>query len=203
VVGRTPDVSAPAGAILANAAAALRAYSERYGAYPWRTYTVAVTADARGARGIEYPTLVLIIGRPANLVVAHETAHQWFYSLVGNDQARDPWLDEGLTTWAESRHDGTLRAIERIRLPRDVRGRLGQPTSLWDTLGYRKAFFGVYVQGVQALASLGDPERVDCALRSYVTANAYRTAAPRDLLTALRRFFPDARTKLVHYGARF
>jgi aminopeptidase N len=28
------------------------------------------------------------------VVVAHEVAHQWWYSLVGNDQIDEPWLDE-------------------------------------------------------------------------------------------------------------
>ena len=28
------------------------------------------------------------------IVVAHEVAHQWWYSLVGNDQIDEPWLDE-------------------------------------------------------------------------------------------------------------
>ena len=28
---------------------------------------------------------------------AHEVAHQWWYSLVGNDQIDEPWLDEALT----------------------------------------------------------------------------------------------------------
>jgi len=203
VVGRTADVAVPRSFILAQAAAALRAYSKRYGAYPWRTYTVAVTAEVPGSRGIEYPTIVFLIGDPSRLLVGHETAHQWFYSLVGNDQARDPWLDEALTTWAEVRHDDTLQELRKTPIPKDVRGRLGQPTSFWDSVGYRKAYFGIYVQGAQALASLGDPDRVDCALRRYVAKNAYRTAVPRDLLRELRRFFPDARTKLERRGARF
>ena len=30
-------------------------------------------------------------------LVAHETAHQWFYSLVGSDQAKEPFADEAPT----------------------------------------------------------------------------------------------------------
>jgi aminopeptidase N len=33
-------------------------------------------------------------------VIAHEAAHQWFYNLVGNDQADEPWLDEALAQYA-------------------------------------------------------------------------------------------------------
>jgi aminopeptidase N len=40
-------------------------------------------------------------GAPASIymesTVAHEVGHQWFYSLVGDDQLDDPWLDESLT----------------------------------------------------------------------------------------------------------
>ena len=31
----------------------------------------------------------------------HEIAHQWWYSLVGNDHALEPWLDESLATYSE------------------------------------------------------------------------------------------------------
>ena len=34
-------------------------------------------------------------------IAAHETAHQWWYALVGNDQAMEPWLDEALCTYSE------------------------------------------------------------------------------------------------------
>ena len=49
-------------------------------------------------------------------VVHHETAHQWFYSLVGNDQALDPWLDEALATWAQAVFDRTYN-FQRLRRP--------------------------------------------------------------------------------------
>ncbi len=35
------------------------------------------------------------------MLSAHETAHQWWYGMVGNDQAIDPWLDEALCTYSE------------------------------------------------------------------------------------------------------
>lgn len=34
-------------------------------------------------------------------IAAHETAHQWWFGLVGTDQAEEPWLDEALSTYSE------------------------------------------------------------------------------------------------------
>lgn len=35
------------------------------------------------------------------IISAHETAHQWFYASLGNDQSKEPWLDESLCTYFE------------------------------------------------------------------------------------------------------
>ncbi|NUM46537.1 MAG: hypothetical protein HUU38_17675 [Anaerolineales bacterium] len=35
------------------------------------------------------------------IIAAHETSHQWWYALTGNDQAIEPWLDETLATYTE------------------------------------------------------------------------------------------------------
>jgi hypothetical protein len=59
---------------------------------------------------------------------------------------------------------------------------------------------GVYTQGVQALAALGPPDLVDCALRTYVAVFAYRIARPADLASALSATFPNARAVLARYG---
>ncbi len=61
-------------------------------------------------------------------------------------------------------------------------------------------FAGVYAQGPQALASLGDAARVDCAVRRYVAATAYRIAQPVDLVSALERELPGSGAKLRSYG---
>jgi aminopeptidase N len=34
-------------------------------------------------------------------ISVHETAHQWWYGEVANDQALEPWLDEALCTFSE------------------------------------------------------------------------------------------------------
>ena len=34
-------------------------------------------------------------------IAVHETAHQWWFGSVGNDQALEPWLDEAMATYSE------------------------------------------------------------------------------------------------------
>lgn len=152
------------------------------------------------AGGLEYPTLVYQPAARAN--AAHETAHQWFYSLVGNDQARDPWLDEGLATWPEAAVNGGP-PFDDATIPPEAANRIGQPMSFWDPLGEQRYFLGAYLQSYRALLSLGPRPEVDCALRRYVLNQAYRVARPRDLLLALQAFFPDAEQKLEGFGATF
>ena len=89
------------------AADALETYNRLFGPYPYTELDVVET-PLNNAGGVEYPGLVLIeSGRydepqdPDFITpVAHEVAHQWWYSTVGNDVIDEPWLDEGLTTYA-------------------------------------------------------------------------------------------------------
>lgn len=61
--------------------------------------------------GMEYPQLVFI-ARPEQAEdlyaeIAHEIGHEWFPMLVGQDEARYAWMDEGFTTF----HEDTARAV--------------------------------------------------------------------------------------------
>jgi aminopeptidase N len=60
--------------------------------------------------GMEYPGLVYINtkyyadeydGDNLLYTTVHETAHQWWYGVVGNDQIDEAWLDEGFATYSE------------------------------------------------------------------------------------------------------
>jgi len=193
--------AAPARVFLQRAIRSLDRYSVLYGPYPWSAYTVVAMADLTGLTGgLEYPTLVYQPATSEN--VPHETAHQWFYSLVGNDQAHDPWLDEGLVTWAEAAVNGTP-PFPDATIPPEVANKIGEPMSFWDQFDPRRYFLGTYLQTYRALLSIGPRSQVDCALRLYVLRNAYRVARPRDLLDALQGFFPDAEQKLEAHGAHF
>lgn len=77
-------------------------YSDRFGEYPFATYTVAETGLCFG--GQEYPRLTMLSdGIPKQekaRAVAHEVAHQWWYGVVGSDQVRNAWQDEGLAEYS-------------------------------------------------------------------------------------------------------
>lgn len=175
---------------------ALEDFAERYGAYPWPAYHLSITPGLSG--GIEFPMHVMQGPDTAGRTTPHEVAHMWFYGLVGNDQGRDPWLDEGLATWAEGRFEGTLTDMAGRAIPADGVGRAAEPMTYWEarpTSYYRS----VYVQPAAALARL-DHELVDCALAHYVAANAHTIATPDDLWASLDATFVDWRSALAPAG---
>ena len=96
------------GALIASKQA-IEVFSERFGPYPHQTLSIVV-ADFMDS--MEFSALYFnsryfydqFDGTPQNyltFVSVHETAHQWWFEQVANDQALEPWLDESLTTYSE------------------------------------------------------------------------------------------------------
>ncbi|HUR79078.1 MAG TPA: M1 family aminopeptidase [Acidimicrobiales bacterium] len=199
-VATEQSMTGSAAPYLSKVTASLRDLTKRYGAYPWTAYNLVLTPGMHG--GIEYPGLVMQGPNTNERTTPHEVAHQWFYALVGNNQGRDPWLDEGLATWAEAMVNGTYASFRSRAIPADGRNRLGEPMSFWDR--HEGSYYrSVYVQGLQALGALGAPTAaVDCALARYVAANAFRVATPATLTDALETAAPDAAGVLGRYGAQ-
>ena len=73
------------------------------GPYPFGELDIVDTPGAFG--GVEYPGLVYIgvVSARGNFEEAtvHEVGHQWFYSLIGDDQLLQPWLDEAAASYTE------------------------------------------------------------------------------------------------------
>ena len=105
----------PNQAVVGYAAQAVSLYSELFGPLPNREVSI-VQADFLD--GMEYDGLYFVskgfynlydgsVNGYLSLITVHEMAHQWWFGVVGSDQALEPWLDEGLATFAE------LQYIER------------------------------------------------------------------------------------------
>lgn len=104
-----PEHRAAGQAALEAISAALSLYGRLFAPYPHASLSMV---EADFFDGMEYDGLFFLgqeyvkrfDGSPRNYLTAlsaHETAHQWWYGLVGNDQALEPWLDEALCTYSE------------------------------------------------------------------------------------------------------
>ena len=176
----------------------IASYARRFGAYPWPSFSLALTSGP-GTSGIEYPMHVMQGPGTLGRTTSHELGHQWFYALVTDDQTRDPWLDEGLASWAEYGYEHTLSTWISTPVPADATGQAGQPMTYWNS--HSSSYYrGVYAQTPEALAALGPPAQVDCALRRYVARSAYRIARPADLIDVLAQALPAAPAVLARYG---
>jgi len=188
--------STNAAAILDAAADAVRAYQSRLGPYPYPTFKVVQSA---GGYGMESPGLIWIpygVGR-ANLryLVAHETAHQWFYGLVGNDQARQPFADEATADFLAREITGTRRAS------RCSTGLLDRTIYAYSSSCYYEI---VYIQGGNLLNEARRRMGATVfwsALREYVADHRYGITGTKTLLQALDDATPVNLSKL--FAPRF
>lgn len=80
-----------------------------FGAYEWGRYDLLVLPPSFPYGGMENPRLSFITpsllagDRSLVSVIAHELAHSWSGNLVTNATWRDGWLNEGMTSYLESR----------------------------------------------------------------------------------------------------
>lgn len=182
---------ANAAAILDAAVNAFRKLQGRLGPYPYPVFKVVQSA---GGYGMESPGMIWIpygVSSPnLRYLVAHETAHQWFYGLVGNDQARQPFVDEAMADFAGRDITGTRRAS------RCSTGRLDR-----SIYGYSSACYYeiVYIQGGNLLntARLRMGSTLFwTTLRRYVADHRYRIVSTPTLLRTLDDATPVDLSKL-------
>ena len=145
---------------------ALVLFSELFGKYLHPSLSVV---EADFPDGMEYDGLYYLgepyyrqyKGEPLSYLVAiaaHETAHQWFYGVVGNDPALAPWLDEALSTFSEllfyERYFPTI-AKDWWTFRVDSFATSGWVDSeIYDHTSFRPYVNAVYLRGAQFLRDL-------------------------------------------------
>jgi len=183
------------------AVSGMRFFGSLFGPYPYREVDVVLGETGYGIAGMEYPGLVTSIPkyptrkgeRPAVNVVVHELAHQWWYGVVGNNQVKEPWLDEGLTTFSEMlyMHD-KMGEDQREFLARaaevsdEIHKRQGV-TSVEPLYRYSDSIYGlmVYTRPAAMLWKLMDEigkEKVLEILRTYYDRYKFQVATTRDFI---------------------
>lgn len=100
---------------LKHAMAALARFESVFGTYQWPSFVVAQTG--RKGSGNEYPGIVFLGSSVMadRETVAHETAHQWWYGMAGNNQMQEPWLDEGISEFAAAYFFGTFHSYSSTK----------------------------------------------------------------------------------------
>jgi hypothetical protein len=185
---------------LYTAADALMLYEEWFGPYP---YQRLIIVEGDFPDGMEFSGLVFVSeawfrtwkhipNDWLTLITAHEVAHQWWYGLVGNDQAQYPYLDEALALYCEALF------VERYYPEQLIwwwEFRVGMyapggyvDTPIYDFYSPRSYIDAVYLRGALMLQALRDNMGDDIFmiwLHHYATTMKGQIAYPRDLWSEL------------------
>jgi hypothetical protein len=180
---------------------AIEHFSARWFVYPW---PVMVNLGGHGA-GMEYPGIVFDdkqdAGRDLFWITTHEVGHSWFPMIVGSDERRDAWMDEGFNTFIDvyasdafnhgeyapkrdpeyAEHGGNpadeiLPVLADPRAP-TIMAPADQITEAYrHPISYFKPALGLVLLREQILGA----QRFDPAFRAYIAAWAYKHPAPSD-----------------------
>ena len=189
---------------------AISTFSSLFGDYPYSTFSIVKTDFIYG--GMEYPNLVMIsadIESSADYknVIIHETAHQWWYAMVGNDEYTYPWLDEALTEYStilfydfNSDYDLTHSQIVDasksnytlfVSVYKDVLGDLDTSMRAVDEYNTEPEYtYCTYVKGVlmyESLYQLIGKDDFLSGLNIYFQENKYSNATPNDLINSFEK----------------
>lgn len=182
-------------------------FSKRWFAYPWPN---AINV-AGPATGMEYPGIVFD-GVPDKgitlfFITAHEIGHSWFPMIVGVDERRDAWMDEGFNTFIDvyesddfnkgeyaPKRDGEY-APKKDMTPGDQIAELlndaKAPAILTRADAIRELYRHpvTYFKTAYGLVLLREdilgPERFDIAFRKFIADWAFKHPKPSDFFRAM------------------
>ena len=176
-------------------------FSKQWYPYP---YPVAIN-EAGSAGGMEYPSITFdskeAKGNDLHALIAHEIGHTWFPMIVGTDERRNAWMDEGFNTfidvyeadnfnhgeYAPKRdpeyapgHGNPADEIAKVLTDPDAPPLLTRADDIREKyrhpVTYFKSAYGLVLLREQIIG----PERFDPAFRKYIQTWAYKHPSPSD-----------------------
>ncbi|TFD61436.1 M1 family peptidase [Cryobacterium suzukii] len=178
-------------------------FADRFGPYPFASYSVVVTDDELEipleAHGLAVFGSNHVNGEHgSDRLIAHELAHQWYGNSLTVARWQDIWLQEGFACYAEwlweeqrgGRTADTLAVLHRSRvaaLPRDIVVGDPGPHAMFDDRVYKRGALALHA----IRKSLGD-EAFFATLRAYTAARRYGQVSTDDFVV----FFSE------HTGSR-
>lgn len=181
-------------------------YSAKWFAYPWPN---AINI-AGPASGMEYPGIVFDgvddKGKELFWITAHEIGHSWFPMIVGFDERRHAWMDEGFNTFIDTYEsdefnhreyapkrdsefapgggnpvDEILPVLADPNAPPILSRADTIPGQYRHPVTYFKSALGLVLLREQILG----PERFDRAFRRFIAEWAYKHPQPADFFRAM------------------
>ena len=177
--------------------ASIENYSKRWFEYP---YPVAVNV-ASNIGGMEYPGIVFCGYRATTDglfgVTDHEFGHTWFPMIVGSNERKYGWMDEGFNTFINSLADDdfnkgeyktdnpNMELTSKYMFGERTETILSTPDALRETnIGnalYNKPGYGLELLRNEILG----PDRFDYAFREYIKRWAYKHPTPWDFFRTM------------------
>jgi len=186
----------------------MRCFNERFGPYPFETYTVVVTEDELEipleAQGMSIFGANHVDGRHGEeRLIAHELAHQWFGNSLTPERWSDIWLNEGFACYAEwlwseesggpAAHEHAQREWRRLRdAPQDLVLADPGPDLMFDDRVYKRGALTVHALR-RAIGTSAFTELV----RGWTAANRHGSVTTAAFLAHVEATAGEAARKLL------
>ncbi|MEN6390355.1 MAG: M1 family metallopeptidase [Syntrophomonas sp.] len=182
--------------VLDKAASMLNYFNCSLGTYPYKQFNIAFV-PMKGFHGMEYSGMIFLsedylkgggLDQSGEMVLAHEIAHQWWYGMVGNDQLKEPWMDEGLANWSAYKY---LEDVEKVKVNiTELKEGVSLARELRDMYSKQDYYLTAY-SGGEAFwfgleKELGKDE-VNKVLRRYLATYRFKIAGTKDLLEVIKK----------------
>jgi Peptidase family M1 domain len=203
----------------------MQKFDEWYGPYPYKQITLVDPEPDSEAGGMEYPTLFTGDTNwwspswsyyDPEVTVIHEFGHQYWYGMVATNEFEEPWLDEGVNSYTESKvadslygkrtslvnartmygSDAGLQKFFYLERPdQDPIDRLGWQFA--DSDSYGSITYGKTATVLDTLEAIVGEANLRRALRAYFTRYRFQHPSAADFFNTLQE--TTGRTDLGPY----